>query len=301
MSLSSIKSSTVLLIAEGGASLENNVGLPRIPKMNKPVEVVQPPEAKIKKNPGLDSYEHSWQLFIYLIARGIRQLPQILMMVVLPLVVLTVVNIILESIPTYSLYGPGKVVVLTLVFLTSSYNSAVPRAIYWVIMFTLGRSLFIRVRNEGFSKVVGDFRQFPTQLKASRDHLGKLSNARLLIGGGIGFYMANFLSRNNRIDKVLVCYVLALALVNGLSKGSKGLLFVAIKLVVKDLTAWIKSLPEMSTETIYMVVSGVVFGLVGNTIFAVIKLGSGGYILGTILAVAGCVLLIIDKKEVNEN
>jgi len=278
--------------------LENHVGIPIIPKRMHSIEKVAPPDAPMKKVSGIDQYEHSWQLLLHIVGQGIRHMPRLMATILLPLAVVTVINIALESIPTYSLYGFGKVVVMTLVFLTASYNSVIPRTIFWVIVFTVGRTLLRRVRSEGFGKVVGDFRQFPVNFKASKAILGQLSNALLITGAGLGFFTANFLTRNNRIDKVLVCFVLATALINALSKGKSGLLFTSVKLVYQDLTAMVKSAGKITADHTYLIVSGFILGLLGNTVFAVIKLDFGGYILGGVLAAFGLFMVLNKNKEV---
>lgn len=281
--------------------MENNIGIPQIPKHNKNIKQIKPPDLNQKKVNNMDEFEHFWQFILFILAKGIRNLPKLLLTVVLPLVIVTVINIILESIPNYTLYGFTKTVVLLLVFLTATYNSFIPRTIFWVIVFTIGKSLFRRVRSEGFVKVSGDFRQFPVRFKASKTILGKLSNNLLITGAGLGFVAANFLSRNNKIDKVLVCYVVAIALVNALSKGKEGLLFVSIKLIYKDLTVFNKNKRGSIEHHIYIVVSGFALGLIGNTIFAVIALSYGGYILGAILTVLGLAMMFLKKNEVKEN
>ena len=281
--------------------MKNNIGIPKIPKHVTSSKKIKPPVVKIQQGTGIDEYEHSWELIFHIISAGIRNIPKLALTVLLPLAAITVTNIILESIPTYKLYGFTKVLVFVLVFLTSSYNSSVPRAIYWVVIFTFGKTLFRRVRSEGFATVLIGYKQFPTNFNKSRSAIGKAGNYILCIGAGFGFFAANYLSRNNRIDKVLVCYVVAIALVNALSKGKKGMLFIMIKLFYKDIVAFNKNARTITTHQSYILVSGVVLGLIGNTIFALIKLDNGGYILGGVLAVVGLVMLVVNKVEVKED
>lgn len=281
--------------------MNNNIGIPKIPKHIASVKKINPPDVKVEQATGIDKFEHSWQLIFHIIASGIRNLPKLALIILLPLAAVTVTNIILESIPFYTLYGFKKKVVLFLVFLTSSYNSTVPRAIYWVVIFTFGKTLFRRIRREGPATVLVDYLQFPTHFSQSRKALGKASLYLLSIGAGGGFFAANYLSRNNRLDKMLVCYVVAIALINALSKGEKGILFTIIKLFYKDLVSFNKNAKTITTHQSYMLVSGVVLGLIGNTIFALIKIDNGGYVLGGILALVGLIMLVVTKVEVKKD
>ncbi len=79
------------------------------------------------------------------------------------------------------------------------------------------------------------------------------------------------------------------------------MLFVMIKLFYKDIVTFNKNAKQITTHQSYMLVSGVVVGLVGNTIFSLIKFDNGGYILGGALAILGFVLLVGSKVEVKEN
>ena len=284
--------------------MDNYIGIPKIPKSLTVSPKVDPPEISKKSsndNNNLDSYEHSWQLIFHLLVEGGRNLPQLLKTVLIPLAIVTVINIVLESLTTYYLPGFLRTLVLILIFLTSSYNSIIPRTVYWVVIFTVGKTLFKRVRSEGFSKVMSDFRQLPIDFKEAKLSLERFTNYLLLIGIGLGFVAANFLSRNNRIDKIAVSFVLAIALINTLSKGKKGLLFTSIKLFYKDLTGFFKNIGSISDNQIYVLLSGFILGLISNTIFALIKLDFGGYILGVVLVGIGFIFIFNNNKGVKEN
>ena len=282
--------------------MENNVGIPKIPQNVIISAKVDPPKlSKIATQNDLDGYQHSWQLIFHLLVEGGKNLPRIVKSVLIPLAIVTAINIAIESIPTYSTYGITKVLLLLLVFVTASYNSFIPRTVFWVVIFTTGKTLFRRVKGEGISKVIDDFRNFPDNLKESRLALGGLSKYLIITGAGLGFIAANFLSRNNRIDKIAVCLILAISLINTLSKGKKCLLFTALRLIHKDITGFNKNARIFTSDHSYIIVSGFILGLVLNTIFAFIKLSYGGYILGGIMALIGFILVILNNKEVKED
>ncbi|MDW5299529.1 MAG: hypothetical protein SA378_05255 [Sedimentibacter sp.] len=284
--------------------MDNYIGIPKIPKsltVSPKVDLPEISKKSIHDTNNFDSYEHSWQLIFHLLVEGGRNLPQLSKTVLIPLAIVTVVNIVLESLSTYFLPGFLRTLLLFLIFLTSSYNSIIPRTVYWVVIFTVGKTLFRRVRSEGFSKVMSDFRRLPIDFKEAKLSLGRFTNYFLLIGIGLGFVTANFLSRNNRIDKIAVCLVLAIAIINTLSKGKKGLLFTSIKLFYKDFTDFFKNTGAISENQIYVLISGYILGLISNTIFAFIKLDFGGYILGGILVAIGFILIFNNNKGVKEN
>lgn len=281
--------------------LNHAVGLPRVPLFQSKIKKVEPPKGKVDNASYVPSFEHSWELVLFIIGKGIKNLPRILRSIILPLVIVTAVNIALESIPTYSVWGFARTLLFFFVFITSSYNSIIPRTIFWVIIFTIGKTLFRRIRREGFRKVLSDFRTLPGYLQEARKSLGMLSYYILLSSGGMGFIAANFLTRNNRFDKVLVTYVAAIALLNTLSKGNKTMLFIGLKLFYKDITLFIKKAGVLTDNQVYILVFGFTLGLLLNSIFGIIKLDFGGYILGSLLFVAGLLLIIFGKKEMKKN
>ncbi|WP_094551511.1 hypothetical protein [Petroclostridium xylanilyticum] len=276
------------------------VGLPRIPTFQPEARRVEPPKGKTRTAGGAISFEHSWELVLFLVGKGIRNLPRIVKSVLLPLAAVTIINIILESIPTYSVQGAAKILLFFFVFITASYNSIIPRTIFWVVIFTAGKTLFRRMRTEGFWKVLADFGALPSGLLEARRSLGRLSGYILLVSGGLGFIAANFLTRNNRLDKALVTYVIAITLINALSKGKQGILFTALKLFYKDLAGFMKRSGILTDSQAFIAVSGFTLGLLANSIFGIVKLDYGGYLLGSVLFTAGMLLILLGRKRDDE-
>lgn len=284
--------------------MDHEIGIPKIPQRLTISPKVDPPVVSGKTPPDVqdpESFQHSWQLIFHLLVEGGRNLPRLVKTVLIPLLIVTVINIALASLSMFSLPGFLKPVVFFLIFITASYNSIIPRTVFWVVIFTAGRTLLRRFRSEGFAKVMHDFRQFPAYLKEARALLGRQAVRLLVVGAGLGFIAANFLSRNNRIDKIAVCFVLAITLIHTLSKGKKGLFFTAARLLYKDASALIKKTREFTENHTFVLTSGFILGLICNTVFAFIKLDYGGYILGGILFVLGTALVLTTSKEVSEN
>jgi len=198
------------------------------------------------------------------------------------------VNTVLGSIATWKLNGFLAGIVGILVFLTASYNSIIPKALFWVLVMTIGVKLFKRLRTEGFAQIKSDFTGFIPSLRAAWTHLGTQAIMLMGVGGGVGFALANFLSRNNRMNKMLVCYVAAFSIIDALSRGPRGLLFLFAQAAVNDAFKLIKRPAFTALNHTYIAAMGVACGLVGNTLFALIIFDYGGYLLGAAL-VAGSV------------
>ena len=279
---------------------DSSLGIPKIPKFEKEIEKKEKPgPLEAKSVPRV--YEHSWELLMDLMIKGARNVPKIIKSIIVPLAVVTVVNIALGIIPTYKLGGLAGKIVFILIFLTASYNSLIPRTIFWIAIFTVGKRLFMKVKNFGLTKTISDFKQLPPAIKKSLDTLGKKKMFVLMGPMGLGLIAANFLTRNNRFDKAFVPIVLAISIADTLLKGRDSLLFTALTLIHKDLSGLAKKRVGLSDSHVFVTALGFMLGLTANLLFAVIKIDRGGYIAGLILAVAGIAMLHINDKGVEKN
>ena len=158
----------------------------------------------------------------------------------------------------------------------------------------------LRIKNEGFSTTMTSLKTLPSIIKISREGLGKSFLFVMVAASGFGFVAANFLTRNNRFDKVAILFVLVISMLDTLSKGNKTTLFTALRLIHKDLSGMLKKTPYFSDHHVYIAILGFTEGLLGNLIFGVLKMDFGGYIVGTLLLLAGLALIhtnIIGVKE----
>ncbi|OPL09007.1 MAG: hypothetical protein AVO33_08865 [delta proteobacterium ML8_F1] len=270
---------------------KSTMGYPYVPVRNTPAPRVSPPGAGKKTARTPREFEHTWELVYYLLVNGVKNLKRLFKVFLIPLAIAMVVNIILESIPTYSLSGIVRPVVLFAVALTASYNSLIPRTLYWIVIFTIGKKIFLRIRLEGLGPTLGSFREFPSLV---RDAAGKLERNFYYVlasGAGFGFIAANFLTRNNRFDKSVVTVVIAITLLDTLLRGSRTLLFTTLKLIHKDFALLVKKTAPFSDAHVLGTVLGFTLGLLGNLIFALLKLDLGGYILGTLLLIPSWTLI----------
>ena len=279
----------------------NGIGLPWIPKTTGKSAVVDPPLSNRKEAIRQQEFEHTWELIYYFLVQGVKNLRRLIKIFIIPLAIAMVVNIILESIPTYSLTGIIRPIAFFVISITASYNSLIPRTIYWVIVFTLGKKMFFRVKGEGFSPTIDSFKTFPSILMKTKVALGQSFFYALLTAVGSGFIAANFLTRNNRIDKATVAIVVAITILDTLLRGSKTMFFTVLKLLHKDLSSRAKKKVGFSDFHVYVVGLGFAVGLLGNLIFAFIRFDFGGYILGALILVPAWALLHIKSKGVKDH
>ena len=193
------------------------------------------------------------------------------------------VNTVLGSIATWKLGGFLASIVTLLVFLTASYNSIVPKALFWVLVMTIGVKLYHRVKADGMRQVGLELAQFFPNVQRAWTQLAKVAIPILGVGGGLGFVTANFLSRNNRIDKMLVCYVMAISVVDSLSRGTKSMLFLFLQAAFNDYTRLTKRPTLQAINYAYVAGGSFAVALVFNTVFSLLKLDYGGYIFGLIV------------------
>lgn len=279
---------------------DSSLGIPKIPKFEKEIAKKEKPRPlKAKSVPR--AYEHSWELLMDLMIKGAKNLPKIIKSILVPLAAVTVVNIILGIIPTYKLGGLAGKLVFALIFLTASYNSLIPRTIFWIAIFTVGKRLLIKVKNFGLAKTFSDFKQLSPNIKNSLETLGKKKNFVLMAALGLGLITANYLTRNNRFDKAFVPLVLAISIADTLLKGKDSLLFTGLKLIHRDLSGLAKKRVGLSDSHVFVTALGFMLGLTANLLFAVIEIDRGGYIAGLILAVAGIVTLHKNDKVLQGN
>jgi len=279
----------------------NGVGYPYVPVRRESASDPGPPRTRSGTATHPREFEHTWELVYFYLVNGFKNLKRLLKMFIIPLAIAMVINIGLESIPTYSLYGILKPIVLLAVAVTASYNSLIPRTLYWIVVFTVGRKIFYRIRREGFGPTLRSFKEFPAVLRNSRDSLGQKFWVATAAAAGAGFMAANFLTRNNRFDKSVVTVVLAIAILDTLLKGHRSMLFTAIKLIHKDLAQLAGKTVAFTDAHVYTAGLGFALGLVGNLIFAVLKSDLGGYVLGAVLLLLGWALLHIGGLGVNRH
>lgn len=181
--------------------------------------------------------------------------------------------------------------ILVVIFLTASYNNFVAKGIYAAVIIRVGLPLARRIRSDGTRKVVNDFKVVVPGFKRSWAEAGTVALSLLIGFIGVGTFLSNYLTRNNRIDKIAVSLALAMALIKALSDGPKSLPFMAGRVVMKDFFVMLLKPSPVRNQHIYLAVSGLAIGLLCSLPLAFLsKMTSDyiGYIIGIIaIIIAG--------------
>jgi len=250
--------------------------------------------------PEMSEPETFGQMILMIIKNGIKYLPTVILRVLIIVAVVTILNFIVMTIPTYSVQGNSSTLLMVIVFITASYNGVVQRTIFWGILLTVGRRTVLKIKREGFKQVKEDIFRIIPSMKTMKEQASVNFMTFFIVGCGIGFIFANFLTRNNRLDKQSVSIVLAITIVGSLIKQGRSLLVMALRLFLKDVIRMSKT--KMVLEnTAKVILSGVSSGLLANLIFAVIKIDRGGYILGGLLIIGAVVLSVVKHKGVESH
>jgi len=239
------------------------------------------------------------QLIMMIIQNGIKHLPDVILRVLIIIAIITAMNFIIMTIPTYSVRGASRTLLFFMVFMTASYNGVIQRTIFWSILLTVGKRLALQIKREGFKQVKEELSQILPCMKEIKERAGAKFIQLFLTGCGIGSILANYLTRNNRIDKQSVSILIAMTIIGSVIKRGNSLLILALRLFLKDVTRLSKEKSVLALIS-KVLLSGVSTGLMANLVFAVIKIDKGGYILGTLLLVVA-VTLYFSKLKGDEN
>lgn len=187
---------------------------------------------------------------------------------------------------------------LIMVFFTASYNNFVAKTVYATLIIRVGIPLVGRVRSEGLTKVVNDFKTLGPGLRASWAESGGVALSLLVGFAGVGAFLSNYLTRNNRVDKIAVTLVLAMALMKALSEGTKSLPFMVGRVITKDLFVLLLRPSPARNHHFYVALSGLTIGFLCCLPFAYFSKFTSdniGYITGIIAIIVAIALFFVKK------
>lgn len=263
---------------------------PTVPLFRKKADLVPVPPPPRVPAPGGDP-ESLADLFRPMVKNFARTLPKIIPQLAIALGIILVLNAGLQSIQTWRI-SPGLArLVGFFTWIFAIYTSVLAKTVFWIIILTVGRSLFRRFRKEGFAKVIGELRSIPGSLKQAWTALGDRALYALLAGGGLGLALCNFMTKNNRTNKYCAAIVLALTLIYAMGAGSRDPLFVFGRVGAKDAgRLWGKPF-TLTDNHIFLLVGGILAGLALDFIvMLVIPWFYIGYILGAVVLAAAITL-----------
>jgi hypothetical protein len=193
-----------------------------------------------------------------------------------------------------------------IIFLTATYNDVLPKTIYWIIFFTFGKRLLLKIQTVGFKKAFDPIKAVIPDVQRAMRALGKSAQAYGLLGIGIGLIIANnFASYSrfaaygavNKMDKYFIAVVISFTLSYFMGEGKKHWIFTFSRLSYQALAKrfqWVK--PYTDAHTLVLV-SGFVLGLLADFPLIVIAWQTGGYLIGTVSVIAAIVLFVQSKGQ----
>lgn len=284
-------------MAEAGGKLL----LPRIPQPVSPGRPIEKPpflreKASIDKELGKGGEEEesllSWLRRLFY--QGIKALPTMGKTLLIQLGIVFLVNIILWPLNTLRLPGFLASLASALIFLTATYNDIIPKTIYWVIVFTFGKRLFFKIKQEGWTKAVQPIRELLPECRQAYALLQEKSYFLLLWGGGIGLAVANnfasysrFSGARNKMDKYFVVLVISFTVSYLLGESKKGWLFKLARLAAKDYARLRKRPVAYGDHHTLLLLTGFVVGMLLDGLLIMAKIAYGGYILGGLAFLGG--------------
>lgn len=282
---------------------EPEVFFPRIPQPIEPVKSVNLPFGT--GAPSVGKTEHVETLFSWMIEScklGVRAVPKLAKRLAIHLGIVLAVNLLLWPLKTWQLPAPIDSAVKVMIFLTATYNNVIPKTVFWVIIFTFGRRLFIKIKNEGLAKAVAPIRLIAPEFKQAYLAMREKAWPLLLMGGGIGLALANnfasysrFPEARNKFDKYFVALVISFAVSYILGESKKNWMFKFARLASSDFSRLMKRQYTYSDNHTFLLLTGFVAGLLLDAPLIALKAMYGGYILGTVLVAGALVLLFVLK------
>ncbi len=280
------------------------VGFPRIPR---PVTVEPAPIPGGEREGGRPSGTEPESLVAWFRAsarQGRRALPGMWKTLAIQLAVIGLINLVFWwYVDPFWLPAPLSTLAWGVIFLTAVYNDVIPKTIFWLVVLTVGKRVFFRVRREGLMPVAAQLAGVVPRMKAAMDRAAEASYALLLIGGGAGLVVANwfasysrFSGARNKMDKYFVVIVTALAVGYTLGDGSRSVPRRFLLLASGDLARLLKKPPFLREEHADLLLGGFMGGLLFNGLLILMRLMYGGYMLGTVCLAGGIVLGVMRRK-----
>ena len=192
------------------------------------------------------------------------------------------------------------IIKVPVIFLTATYNDIIPKTLYWIIIFTFGKRLFFKIKNTGFKKAISPILSIVPEIKRVYRYLRTKAYSLLLIGSGIGLVIANnfasysrFSGARNKFDKYFIALVISFTISYLLGEGRKHWIFKFNRLFFADISKLFKFKINYTDNHTYILLSGIILGLLLDAPLIIMKLKYGGYITGGIFFLSGIVLSII--------
>ena len=219
---------------------------------------------------------------------------------VLPLAAVWIFLWTISAMTMYSLPGPISTLAWVGIFLTATYNGFLGKAAFITV---ISRTFIPLVKGmaKGERKTIGERYKKTWKLILSLIQTGKASSVKImLLSGGMGLIASNLLTRNNKIDKYLICLLCATALFDDLSKGQSSVVVRLFSAALRDVPMLFGKAVQVTMRTTYLALTGFAAGLVLAIVpgqFVNSFVSPLGAIFGAVLVVAGIALHFVGDKN----
>jgi|GEM_PF-2519515 len=199
-----------------------------------------------------------------------------------------------------SLPGPLSSLAMALIFLTATYNGLVGKAAFITVISRTFIPLVKRIRGGELAQIKEKYAQTATIIKKAMAKSKMLTLELFLISGGLGLAASNILTRNNKIDKYLICVLCAVALFNDLSKGKNSPVVRLVSTGLRDMPVLAGMRLKVTLASSYLVITGFAIGLLLAllpSLFFNSYSSPGGFIFGAIFVIAGIAVHFVGGKN----
>lgn len=263
-------------------------------------ETTEIPEVESEGNLPKSSF---FTLLISIVKANYKALPKRIMKEAIWLGPLALIWIFVWSINAMTLYrlpGPVRSLTMVVIFLTATYNGFLGKAAFITVMSRTFIPLVKRIRKGEMPAIKEKYIHTLGLLRGIISKNKRYTVKIYLISVGFGLIASNMLTRNNKIDKYLICVLCGVALFDDLSKGKGSPVIRLISAGLRDLPLMIGKRLKGTTQSTWLAVSGFAVGLILSIIpgqFANSFYSPVGYFSGTVLVIAGIVLHFTEGKN----
>lgn len=269
------------------------------------------------QNPAKTKKDESLVSWIFSLGKNsVKSLPQTAISLAVQFGIIFLVNLVFWWEPITS-HIPNFILT-PVVFLTATRNGILAKSVYWIIIFSFGKKLVLRMKKHGIKTTVRPITRLVPELKDAFALLLARAVPIILSSAGIGLAAANYFSsygltgeKVNKIDKYFVSLLISFTVSYLLGEGRRHWIFKFGRLAASDTARVLGRESGYTDSHTYVLMSGFVLGLLANAPFALIStrfggikyiggtfrdntfIGYLGYYIGAALLVAGIVLFII--------
>jgi hypothetical protein len=279
----------VVLLLEG----VNDQSLRRIPVPTGIVEFVSDTEVELLEGGNDIPRQNFFGLLKGIIKSNLKVLPRRLMKDAIWLVPLAVIWMVLWPL-TFNTFmylpGPIRSLIPIVIFLTATYNGFIGKAAFITVISRTFIPMFRKIRAGQWPAIRAKYRETARMLSGIMAQSQRVTLKLFLMFGGLGLIASNVLTRNNKIDKYLVCVLCAIALFDDLSQGAKSPVVKLFSTALRDLPMLAGKTIKVSMNSAYLSLAGFAAGLllaIVPSVFVTSFYSPAGFISGIVLILAG--------------